>query len=236
MLFLALQSVADGFIVGRLISATALAAVNIVTPVYALVTAVAVIIGVGTQAQMGIHMGSGNYTRAKVALHSGILGVAAFVIPATIFVNVYADEIVVFLGANEELLPMSKAYIHGVMPLLFGVGGFLFCDYQLKALGHPRFAMIIMVLTILLNIVLGVVFVMMGMGTFGVGLGLGLSFTIGCSLPAQLYGGKYVIHPTCMRRKALSPAICFGASLTTAHRRGWRKCPLPSPCSCSTAP
>ena len=125
MLFLALQSVADGFIVGRLIGSPALAAVNIVTPVYAL---------------MGIHMGSGNYTRAKVALHSGLLGVAAFVVPATIFVNVWADEIVVFLGANRELLPLSKAYIHGVMPLLFGVGGFLFCDYQLKALGHPRFA------------------------------------------------------------------------------------------------
>ncbi|MFS2871678.1 MATE family efflux transporter [Phocaeicola dorei] len=179
MLFLALQSVADGIIVGRLINATALAAVNIVTPVYALVTAVAVIIGVGTQAQMGIHMGSGNYIRAKVALHSGILGVAAFVIPATIFVNCFADEIVVFLGANKELLPLSKSYIHGVMPLLFGVGGFMFCDYQLKALGHPRYAMIIMVMTIVLNILFGVVFVKMGMGTFGVGLGLGLSFTIG---------------------------------------------------------
>ena len=179
MLFLALQSIADGFIVGRMIGATALAAVNIVTPVYALVTAVAIIIGVGTQAQMGIHMGSGNYIRAKVALHSGILGVTAFVIPATVFINLFADPIVVFLGANAELLPLSKAYIHGVMPLIFGVGGFLFCDYQLKALGHPRFAMIIMVFTIVLNIGLGVLFVLMGMGTFGVGLGLGLSFTIG---------------------------------------------------------
>lgn len=179
MLFLAMQSIVDGIIVGRLINATALAAVNIATPVYALVTAVAVIIGVGTQAQMGIYMGSGNYVRAKVALHSGILGVAAFIIPATIFVNWFADDIVVFLGANEELLTLSKDYIHGVMPLLFGVGGFLFCDYQLKALGHPRFAMIIMILTIILNIVLGIVFVKMGMGTFGVGLGLGLSFTIG---------------------------------------------------------
>ena len=179
MLFLALQSIADGFIVGRMIGATALAAVNIVTPVYALVTAVAIIIGVGTPAQMGIHMGSGNYIRAKVALHSGILGVTAFVIPATVFINLFADPIVVFLGANAELLPLSKAYIHGVMPLIFGVGGFLFCDYQLKALGHPRFAMIIMVFTIVLNIGLGVLFVLMGMGTFGVGLGLGLSFTIG---------------------------------------------------------
>ena len=54
MLFLALQSIADGFIVGRMIGATALAAVNIVTPVYALVTAVAIIIGVGTQAQSSL--------------------------------------------------------------------------------------------------------------------------------------------------------------------------------------
>lgn len=70
MLFLALQSIADGIIVGRLINATALAAVNIVTPVYALVTAFAIIIGVGTQAQMGIHMGSGDYTRVKTALRA----------------------------------------------------------------------------------------------------------------------------------------------------------------------
>ncbi len=186
MLFLALQSIADGFIVGRMISATTLAAVNIVTPVYALVTAVAVIIGVGTQAQMGIHMGSGHYERAKTALVSGILGVVGFVIPAIVFVNIFADEIVVFLGANEELLPMSKAYIHGVMPLLFGVGGFMFCDYQLKALGHPRFAMIIMVLTIILNVVLGIVFVKAGMGTYGVGLGLGLSFTTGLLISGSI--------------------------------------------------
>ena len=179
MLFLALQSIADGLIVGRMISATALAAVNIVTPVYALVTAVAVVIGVGTQAQMGIHMGRGDYQRAKTALVSGILGVVGFAIPATVFVNIFADEIVVFLGANEELLPMSKAYIHGVMPLLFGVGGFMFCDYQLKALGHPRFAMSIMVMTIVLNVVLGILFVKSSMGTYGIGLGLGLSFTLG---------------------------------------------------------
>ncbi len=92
----------------------------------------------------------------------------------------------VFLGANEELLPLSKAYIHGVMPWLFGVGGFLFCDYQLKTLGHPRFAMIVMMLTIVLNVVLSIVFVKMGMGTFGTGLGTGLSFTAGFAISASV--------------------------------------------------
>lgn len=200
MLFLAMQSIVDGIIVGRLINATALAAVNIVSPVYALVTAVAVIIGVGTQAQMGIHMGRGDYMRAKIALRSGIVGVAAFVIPATLFVNCFADGIVSFLGANEELLPLSKSYIHGVMPWLFGVGGFMFCDYQLKALGHPRFAMAVMVSTIVLNVILSVVFVNVGMGTFGPGLGTGLSFTIGFIISAS------VIRRTLLRMPSLHEA------------------------------
>lgn len=50
MLFMALQAMADGWIVGRLICADALAAVNTTMPTYAIVTAIAVIIGVGTQA------------------------------------------------------------------------------------------------------------------------------------------------------------------------------------------
>lgn len=211
MLFLALQSIADGIIVGRLINATALAAVNIVTPVYALVTAFAIIIGVGTQAQMGIHMGSGDYTRVKTALRSGITGVAAFVIPATIFVNCFADGMAVFLGANEELLPLSKAYIHGVMPWLFGVGGFLFCDYQLKTLGHPRFAMIVMMLTIVLNVVLSIVFVKMGMGTFGTGLGTGLSFTAGFAISASVI----------WREVRRMPNLC-GAKGAFSGRMLWR--------------
>lgn len=180
MLFLALQSMADGFIVGRFISATALAAVNIATPAYTLVTSIALIIGVGTQAQIGIHMGRGDYSEAKTALQSGIIGLAVFAVVATIGINVFADEIAVLLGANHELLKLSVGYIHGLMPWLVGLGFQLFFDYTLKALGHPRFAMLVMIGTILLNIVSSLIFVLcFGMGTFGAGLGTGISFAVG---------------------------------------------------------
>lgn len=89
MLFLAMQSIADGLIVGRLIGATALAAVNIVIPIYTLVTAVALMIGVGTQAQMGIRMGQSDYTGAKTALISGLIGLIFFTVTATIEVNIF---------------------------------------------------------------------------------------------------------------------------------------------------
>lgn len=185
MLFLAFQSIVDGLIVGRLIGANALAAVNIVAPTYALMSAIALIIGVGTQAQMSIYMGRGSYVKAKSAFRSGLTGIAAFAVASTVFVNVFAYDIAVALGANEALLPLAVGYIHGVMPWLAGIGGLFFFDYVLKALGHPRYAMGIMVGTIVMNIMLSLIFVgILKMSTFGVGLGTGISFTAG----AVVYG------------------------------------------------
>ena len=179
MLFLALQSIADGLIVGRMIGATALAAVNIAQPIYTLVTAAAMIIGVGTQAQIGIRMGQGDYVGAKTALCSGVAGVALLTVAGTLIINLLADRIALFLGADRELIGPTVKYIHGVMPWLVGIGGFIMCDYLLKALGHPRCAMFIMAGTIILNIVASVMLVRWGLGTFGVGIGTGISFTTG---------------------------------------------------------
>lgn len=180
MLFMALQAMVDGWIVGRLISADALAAVNITMPTYAIVTAFAIIIGVGTQAQVGLHMGGGDYKGAKRALWSGALGLLSCAIIGTLIINLFAEPMVVALGANEELIHHSVGYVYGVMPWLVGITAMLFFDYQLKALGHPRIAMAFMTSTIILNSTLSIIFVgYYGMGTFGAGLGTGLSFTIG---------------------------------------------------------
>lgn len=101
-------------------------------------------------------------------------------VAGTVLVNVFAEPIASFLGADAILLPYSMQYIYGVMPWLAGVGGLLFFDYILKGLGHPREAMYIMIGTIILNITLSFIFItMFDMGTFGAGLGTGLSFTSG---------------------------------------------------------
>lgn len=180
MLFMALQTLVDGWIVGRLICADALAAVNIAIPTYVIVSAVAIVIGVGTQAQVGLHMGNGDYNGAKRALWSGAAGLTVFTIAGTIFINLFARPIVAALGANEELMHHAVNYVYGVMPWLVGVTALFFLDYLLKALGQPRAAMTIMTGTIFLNTVLSIVLVTQyNMGTFGAGLGTGVSFTIG---------------------------------------------------------
>lgn len=180
MIFLSLQTLLDGWIVGFHVSADALAAINIAMPIYAIVSAVAIVIGVGTQAQVGLHLGSGNYDGAKRALWSGGLGLTVFTIAGTIFINLFAEPLVSILGANEELMSHTINYVYGVMPWLVGVTALFFFDYLLKAFGHPRIAMVIMTSTIILNTTLSLIFVTrFGMGTFGAGLGTGISFTTG---------------------------------------------------------
>lgn len=200
MLFMALQAMVDGWIVGRLICADALAAVNIAMPMYAIVTAVAIVIGVGAQAQVGLHMGSGDYTGAKRAMWSGAMGLIVFTVMGTLIINLFARPIVTLLGANDELMHHAVNYVYGVMPWLVGVTALFFFDYQLKALGQPRAAMVVMTSTIILNTTLSIIFVgYWGMGTFGAGLGTGVSFTIGAVVNA-FYFFRTVQRNGAMRR------------------------------------
>lgn len=192
MVFLSLQSIADGFIVGRLIGADALASVNIAMPVYAIVTAVAVVVSVGTQAQMGIHMGACRFNLAKRAFLSAAIGLSVFSICGTLFVNFYADKLALFLGADDHLLNDCVAYIHGIMPWMVGFAASYFFDYMLKIMGHPKYAMAVMVGTIVLNVVLSLIFVgLLDMGTLGAGMGTGISFTAGSLVSGCLFFVKF---------------------------------------------
>lgn len=55
------------------------------------------------------------------------------------------------MGSEGDLLPGSLDYIHGLMPFMGANLCMIFLDSMLKTLGHPRFAMIMIVSSILLN-------------------------------------------------------------------------------------
>lgn len=194
MLLVAAQSIADGLIVGRLIGAEALAAVSIVMPFYALITAIALIIGTGTQAQVSIHLGMGAASEAKSDIISGLAGLLAFTALATAVVNVFPRRIAGILGADPSVMPLALDYMAGVMPWLVCIGAVIFLDFVLKALGHPRLAIGLFFAMCLCNLILSFCFVYYcGLSTYGVGLGTGLS-----------YAGASVAYAVCVLR-AMGP-------------------------------
>lgn len=180
LVFFSLQSIVDGIIVGNFIGADALASVSLITPASTILTSIALIVGIGSQAQMSIGMGQEDYGKTKTALKTGLVFIIAFASLFCILINSFPRQVAGFLGAEGVLLDYSMNYMKGVMPFVIANACFYFFDYVLKALGHPRFSMIVMISSVLMNVVLSILFVTwLGLGTFGVGLATGISVLTG---------------------------------------------------------
>ncbi len=202
LVFFSLQSIIDGIIVGNFIGADALASVSLVMPAYTMLTAIALIVGIGSQAQMSIGMGEGDYFKTKSALKTGMFFIIGFATVFCIFINAFPSEVARFLGSDGVLLDGSVNYIRGVMPFMIANACFYFFDYVLKALGHPRFSMIVMISSVLMNTVLSILFVtQFDMGTFGVGLATGLSMLTGCILSGAVAWKQLRRHTNLKQKK-----------------------------------
>lgn len=180
LVFFSVQSIIDGIIVGSYLGADALASVSLILPGYTIPTSIVLILSVGSMAQMSIAMGEQDYAKFRTTLKTGGVSIITYSLLITFIFNVFPCQLAELLGARGELLEGSLDYMRGLMPFAAANLCSIFLDCILRTLGHPRFAMIMIVATILFDNCLTIVFVtQFDMGIFGVGLGTGISMTIG---------------------------------------------------------
>lgn len=180
LLFLGIQTIIDGVILGNYVGANALASVSLVLPCYSFMAAMAIVIGVGCQTIVSIRLGEMNRQGANDALVSALLFIIGFSVFMGIVIYTFAPQIAMLLGANDVLLGNSVNYMRAMAPFFPALVILFYSDYVLKALGNPIFSMAVMAGTVLLNIVLDLLFIAQwGMGTTGAGLATGIAFTCG---------------------------------------------------------
>lgn len=187
MLFISLQSIIDGFFVGRFVSDTALGSINIVLPILQFIMAAAMIIGVGAQSLMAIYMGKKDVQKAQNMLRTATLGTAALGIVIT-FVGIFcAEPIVRMLGANEDFAALSATYLQILSYFTLPIMLMFIFDYALRVLGKPNLSMIFMIMGALINIVLDyLLIVVFGMGLMGAALATGIAYSasgVCCMIP-----------------------------------------------------
>ncbi|RKZ35351.1 MAG: MATE family efflux transporter [Gammaproteobacteria bacterium] len=181
VLFFGFQNIIDGIIVGNYVGSDALGGVNFILPFYSFIMVVALIIGIGCETIVSIGVGEKDISKARNAMSTGFWALLTISITLTIFLWFFAEDFTTILGADQRLLPHAMNYLKGLVPFILPIELCFYSDAMLKATGHPRFSMVIMSLTVILNIILSLFFVIqMGMGTMGASLATGLAFTIGC--------------------------------------------------------
>ena len=180
LLFIGIQSIVDGLMVGNLLGADALAAVSLVLPLFSLIIALSVIIGIGSQTIVSINLGKKNYSEANDAMTTGFIAILTSSIFLAAFTLGSLDPLARLLGANELLLPLAKGYMMGLFPFVPLLGPIYYSDFMIKAIGHPRYAMSIISGAVILNILFNWVFIQIfGWGTMGTGLATGFAFCSG---------------------------------------------------------
>ena len=216
LLFLGIQSVIDGIVLGRFVGANALASVNQVLPCYSLISAFAIVMGIGGQTLVSISLGRGDKQEANNALRSVFVFLLGMSVVVSLVIFLSAGKIASFLGANEVLLPDAVHYIRALVPFFPLLCAMFFGDYIIKAMGHPLYATSVMGMTVVLNIVLDLVFVaVLGWGVMGAGLATGIAFTMGaCFNVPRLFSRHEVVAVQCGRydRRLVWNAFYNGSS------------------------
>ncbi|ANZ95578.1 MATE family efflux transporter [Brochothrix thermosphacta] len=180
MMLMAINVVMDGVFVGHALGATALAAVNIVIPVYSFYVAMSLWIGVGATTRYSQAMGEGDRKKAQTIFTQAVFLIVSISIVVSSTLGLLGDNLLSWLGANAEITPMASEYLH-----IFLLFGFVLTLENMLSLfvrndGSPMLAMIALIVTAVVNIGLNYYFlIVLKWGIMSAALGLIISAAVG---------------------------------------------------------
>ncbi len=168
MLAVTSAGVIDGIFIGNFVGATALAAVNISMPAFALFAAVVFMLAVGGSVMCGKFIGEGNARAASSIFSKTVYATLIVALLVSAGILLFLNQVVTMLGANEELRGLVTDYMRIIVlasPLLI-LG--LTLDYFVRIDGRPLLASIALVAFSVSNISLDWLFIVrMGWGIKG---------------------------------------------------------------------
>jgi len=183
MLVMACYQIVDGIMVGRSLGPAAMASVNILYPLVAFFSGLAVMIGVGGNARIAVLLGAGNSREA-----GGVLGLITALgiglgVGATLLGFLLMPRILTFLGTSGELGGFAGEYLRGILPFfVFMILAFIL-EQSVRNDGKPNMASLVMAGSAVLNIVLDYLFLfVLETGIKGAAAASGLSQAAGASV------------------------------------------------------
>lgn len=166
MLVNALYNVVDSIFVGHGVGPVGLAAVTIAFPVMIILMAFGMLVGVGATTLVSIRLGQKRLRDAEKILGNAFLLAITFALSLSGLFLLFLDPMLAALGAEPAILPYARDFT----AIILAGGVFMFVGFGLnniiRAEGNPKFAMLTMVMSALLNTLLNPLFI------FGLGLGI----------------------------------------------------------------
>lgn len=190
MLTTAIYSFVDVIFIGRLNNTLSMGAVSIGYPLFIIITAIGLMIGLGASSYISRNLGKGDKLLSNKTASIGIALAVIVSIIITIVCSILLKPILTLMGSTTEVMPYAVEYSRW---LVFG-SGFTIINMVLNNIirseGNAKYSMIGVILAAVLNIALDPVFI------FGFNMGVaGASFaTLVAQAIATLFLASYFIR------------------------------------------
>jgi len=172
---------ADSIIIGKGIGTEAMAALNIILPLFNIFFGTGLLYGVGGSVLMSIARGRGDTKLGDCYFTLAVILNAVTCVLLTVFLWIYMEPIVRFLGGSDVTMPYIRNYAPYV---ILGLSAFAFSSLLqtfVRNDGAPKLAMIAVISGGVLNVILDIVFVFplqMGMAGASIASVLGSLCTV----------------------------------------------------------
>ena len=181
MLFVAFYQIVDGMMVGRRLGPEALASINILYPIFALLAGVGIMIGVGGNARIAVLLGAGDHRKASNILGLIISIGAGIGIVTSAVTMMLMPHILRFFGTSGgNLGEFAGSYLQGLLPFFMFMLLTFILEQSVRNDGSPQLAGGVMAGCALLNIFLDYLFLFVfDLGIAGAAVASGISQSIG---------------------------------------------------------
>lgn len=189
-------SFVDTIAVGQACGPDGAAAIAVINPFFAIMCFIGLLFGIGGSVMMSHAKGEGREDDADKAFSTSLLLVAAIGGIAWILSALFIDEILIFSGADESLLPYAKAYI---LPIVASFPLFVINTYIAPMIRYDERPSLVMkaVLTGGVFNIFGDWFLVfpMGLDMFGAGL----ATAIGALIQTLIYLSHFIGRRSSLR-------------------------------------
>ena len=160
MVFASLFTVADGIFVGQGVGSNALAAINIVSPLFLITTGLSLMFGVGVSVVASIHLAQNNHKAANINITQAFDVATLLMVMIAIAVFLFRIPFLRLLGSSDALLPLCQEYLLTILPGCIFIVIQMIGTFVIRLDGAPKFAASLEIFPGLLNIFLDWLFVL----------------------------------------------------------------------------
>ena len=159
MVFASLFTVADGIFVGQGVGSDALAAINIVAPLFLMTTGISLMFGVGVSVVASIHLAQGNNKAADINITQALEVASLLMTVFAALVYVFRVPFLRLMGCSDALMPLALEYLLFILPGCIFIISQMVGTFVIRLDGSPKYAASLEIIPGILNIFLDWLFV-----------------------------------------------------------------------------